>query len=302
MLALAAVLLEAGIWRVREYRWQAYGVAVLGLGLVLMAGIVGSHTITKQQAVLALSIASAMGWLTAARAHWQWASRLSSLEASGLALGSAAIGLLCLATLEWRVVPAAWIGVAWAGTALALIVIARLQRARPLAWLADPLLFAAGARMLPALFDQPDAAERLIVADAGVIAAFYVASVVVAPSRKDAPDAGGESDDVVRLLVSLVGSFLLAMLIIHDIRPSLVTLAWSLQGAALLGCGFPLRERTLRLSGLAMLFICIGRLFIVDLSSLDPLARIVSYLILGAVMLAVSWIYTRFKDAIVRYL
>jgi uncharacterized membrane protein len=302
LLAFAAALLETGVWRTREYRWQAWGVAALGLGLVLMAGIVGSQTGTKHQAVLALSLASAMGWLTAARARWQWASRLSSLEAGGLALGSCAIGLTCLATLEWRVAPVMWIGVAWAATALALIVIARLQGLRPLAWLADPLLFAAGARMLPILFDQPGAIDHVVTADAGVIAAFYIASVVIAPSRKDSPDAGGESDDVVRVLTSLAGSFLLMMLIVHDVRPSLVTLAWGLQGAALLAFGFPLRERTLRLSGLATLFICIARLFIVDLSSLDPLARIVSYLMLGAVMLAVSWIYTRFREQIGKYL
>jgi len=75
-----------------------------------------------------------------------------------------------------------------------------------------------------------------------------------------------------------------------------------LEGVALLVAGFPLRDRILRLSGLALLIGCIGKLFVWDLRNLETLPRIFSFVILGALLVAVSWIYTRFRETVQRYL
>jgi len=81
-----------------------------------------------------------------------------------------------------------------------------------------------------------------------------------------------------------------------------LTIAWGVQGVALLAAGFPLRDRLLRLSGLAILLFCILKLFVYDLSYLDTLPRIFSFLVLGLILVAVSWVYTRFRDRVARYL
>jgi uncharacterized membrane protein len=47
---------------------------------------------------------------------------------------------------------------------------------------------------------------------------------------------------------------------------------------------------------------CIGKLFIWDLRNLDTLPRIFSFVILGALLVAVSWVYTRFRETVQRYL
>jgi uncharacterized membrane protein len=73
-------------------------------------------------------------------------------------------------------------------------------------------------------------------------------------------------------------------------------------GLALLACGFALRERVLRLQGLAVLLICILKLFLYDLRNLETLPRILSFIALGAIMLGVSWIYTRFRDHVKKLL
>ena len=82
----------------------------------------------------------------------------------------------------------------------------------------------------------------------------------------------------------------------------MLTIAWGLEGVALLGAGFPLRERVLRLTGLAMLTGCILKLFAWDLRNLDTLPRILSFIVLGALLVGVSWIYTRFRESLQRYL
>jgi uncharacterized membrane protein len=75
-----------------------------------------------------------------------------------------------------------------------------------------------------------------------------------------------------------------------------------MEGVALLASGFPLRDRVLRLSGLALLLACILKLFVWDLRHLETLPRILSFLVLGLFLVAVSWIYTRFRERVQRYL
>jgi uncharacterized membrane protein len=82
----------------------------------------------------------------------------------------------------------------------------------------------------------------------------------------------------------------------------MLTLSWGLEGIALLSAGFVVRERMLRLAGLALLLGCIGKLFAYDLRSLETFFRILSFIGLGLILLAVSWIYTRFKEQLRRYL
>ena len=71
---------------------------------------------------------------------------------------------------------------------------------------------------------------------------------------------------------------------------------------ALLASGFPLRDRVLRISGLALLLFCILKLFVYDLSYLDTLPRIFSFIVLGLILVGVSWIYTRFRENVQRFL
>ena len=95
---------------------------------------------------------------------------------------------------------------------------------------------------------------------------------------------------------------LLAALIFHEVSGSILTVAWGLEGVALLAAGFALRDRVLRLSGLALLLVCTCKLFFWDLRNLDTLPRIFSFIVLGLLLVAVSWVYTRFRDQVRRML
>jgi uncharacterized membrane protein len=81
-----------------------------------------------------------------------------------------------------------------------------------------------------------------------------------------------------------------------------VTVGWGLEGLALFVAGFAARDRVLRLSGLGVLLACLLKLFLSDLHDLEPLARIMSAVVLGLVLLAVSWTYTRYQEQIRRLL
>ncbi len=104
-------------------------------------------------------------------------------------------------------------------------------------------------------------------------------------------------------LFSLAATFLLTSLLFHEVSGSLLALAWGLEGLSLLGVGVAARERALRLEGLGVLLLCILKLFIYDLRNLEIVPRItLTFIGLGVILLGVSWIYTRFRDQVRRYL
>ena len=105
-----------------------------------------------------------------------------------------------------------------------------------------------------------------------------------------------------RVGLSVTATVLLTAFVLDQVRPTLVTVAWGLEGAVLLAVGFPTRERVLRLSGLALLLLCVVKLFVLDLSELEALSRILSFVVLGLVLLGVSWTYTRFREQIRKFL
>lgn len=95
---------------------------------------------------------------------------------------------------------------------------------------------------------------------------------------------------------------MITLLLWYESSGSLLTVAWGVEGVALLVAGFPLRDRVPRLSGLALLMFCILKLFLWDLRHLETLPRIFSFIVLGLILVGVSWIYTRFREHVERYL
>ena len=134
-----------------------------------------------------------------------------------------------------------------------------------------------------------DAGQRIVVG-AVVTLCLFIAQLLLPRERQE------------RLLYSLLATMLATALIFQEVSGSMLTVAWGLEGAALLAIGFPLRDRTLRLSGMVLFLICVGKLFLYDLRTLETPARILSFAVLGAILIGVSWLYTRFREQIQRYL
>lgn len=139
-----------------------------------------------------------------------------------------------------------------------------------------------------------------VLAGALVTASFYAAQLM-AP-REAADGAGNLLDRYARTFYSLLASGLLAVLLFYEVSGGVLTMAWGVEGLALLGAGFPLRDRVQRLSGLFLFMICVLKLFLYDLRQLETINRILSFIVLGGILVGVSWIYTRFRDRIQRYL
>ena len=94
----------------------------------------------------------------------------------------------------------------------------------------------------------------------------------------------------------------MTILLFREAEGRLLTVALAAQGAASLIAGMFTSERVLRLSGLALFTISIGKAFVYDLRQLDTFGRILSFIGLGLLLLGASWVYTRYRERIKRLL
>ncbi len=88
----------------------------------------------------------------------------------------------------------------------------------------------------------------------------------------------------------------------HHGHGSQLTIAWALLALLIFAAGLALRERIYRLGGFGVLALAIGRLFVIDVWRFDTLPRIASFLVLGVVLLVLSFVYNRFAEALRRWL
>jgi uncharacterized membrane protein len=141
-----------------------------------------------------------------------------------------------------------------------------------------------------------DSGKRILTV-AIVIGLFYAAEFLMgsrlAESRRE--QHGGK-------LLTAMGTVLLTALLYKEVRGQHRTVAWGLEGVSLLATGFWGRLRSFRISGLAVFSLCLAKLFFYDFSELDTLSRILSFIVLGLLLLGASWIYTRYRDQLKRFL
>jgi hypothetical protein len=75
-----------------------------------------------------------------------------------------------------------------------------------------------------------------------------------------------------------------------------LSVIWTVYGGAMLAAGIVRRNRMLRMMALGLLGLTIVKVFLIDLSSLEKIYRIVSFIVLGAILLAVSFLYQRYRQ------
>jgi uncharacterized membrane protein len=95
---------------------------------------------------------------------------------------------------------------------------------------------------------------------------------------------------------------LLTALLAVEMRSGLVTLAWGVEALAVFSLALWVKERSYRLSGLALLLLCVAKIVFRDVWGLAPPDRYLTFIVLGSALLAVSYLYTRYRDVLRQYL
>ena len=73
---------------------------------------------------------------------------------------------------------------------------------------------------------------------------------------------------------------------------------WSLSGVAALVSGLMRDDRRLRLAGLAVILLAVGKVFVFDLATLDSVERVASFVGLGLLLLAAAFVWQRIRPAV----
>lgn len=310
--ALGLVLIELGFGApLATLRWQGHVVVILALGRLFIA----NFTIFSATAGVPHRLLTVLPLIVLCYYLWnrlrgeadgfaRWETKLSQFY-----LYAPAILAAVLLRFELGRVAAV---LGWAVLGLVLLVFGVRGNNRDLRYQSYVLAMLTFARVWATNFYIPESlagALGRLVTGSIVVASFYAAQLLLLRSQAA---IAAEGSRLVRLLrqfdangrtvFSILGTVLFTLLLFYEVSGAWLTVAWGLEGVVLLAAGFVLRERSLRLSGLFLLLVCILKLFVYDLRALDILYRIFSFAVLGLLLLGVSWTYTRFREQLRRYL
>ena len=244
----------------------------------------------------------------------EWpASLRHGLLAAGLTIGLASITEL----------PVPWYAIVWGALAVAAAWMARLDDRGTLTY-AHAALGALGVLALFALFEAPP--DRLVVQRFGiephpfmiseatlVLGSLIIALVAVTAARTIRParlaDALMASAGAVALYLLSVGVVDVFAIEASGVSSGDVarvdelakeaqvalSVLWTFVGVVVLGIGLVMGRANLRLAGLVVLGLATAKVFLVDLASLDVAYRVITLIVLGLLLVASAYAWTRLR-------
>jgi hypothetical protein len=209
----------------------------------------------------------------------------------------------------WYDLPASLMAPTWAAIAMALTMVA--WRSRQAVFVDQAILLTAAAscraiavNLLTLPPDGPFWPGR--TGTTALTAAALAATFAIAHrARRDQENLSGWLERVLGTglrdtsffaTVTLVTS-MLAVILPHGF----VTLAWGLEGAAVFVVALWAGERRYRLTGLSLLLLCVARIGI-DVWAITAEQRWITLVVVGASLMLVSFLYSRYRETLRRYL
>ncbi|MFT4303777.1 MAG: DUF2339 domain-containing protein [Candidatus Woesearchaeota archaeon] len=95
---------------------------------------------------------------------------------------------------------------------------------------------------------------------------------------------------------SYAGTILAFILVLFEMKEFWISIGWSILALIISISGFLFRKKHLRMQGMIIFSITIIKVFLYDTRSLETIYRTVSYIVLGLILLLVSFIYTKNKE------
>ncbi len=108
----------------------------------------------------------------------------------------------------------------------------------------------------------------------------------------------GRPEQVVFFVPIILVTFMLAL----KMKSGMVTVSWGVEGVLIFLLALALKERSFRLTGLGVLLLCVGKVLALDFWGLQTRDRWITLISLGAALMFVSFLYTRYRETIRQYL
>ncbi len=293
----------------RARLWFQLGqlIYVAAVGHLFMVNFVqpGSLGVMSLRLVTVLPFAAMTHWLYASFADTTKALPLTPRELS-LRPVYLYVQVATFAALMMYELPRMWVIVGWAALAVAMVL--RFCVTQNFHWRLNALILAVAtmARALGVNLYYRDQTATMIwnyitlPLTLLLLLAGYLTLRFTELKHASVADTGGKS---VRLaakkprivfFIGLVGIATAALWV--EAEGTLLTVFLSILSLLVVTLGFVAKERLARLVGLLMLALCTLKLFVYDMRGLSGMPRILSFIVLGLVLIAVGYAYTRFKE------
>jgi uncharacterized membrane protein len=226
------------------------------------------------------------------------------------------LGTITIASLMRFELEADWVAASWAALAFALLAVA--WRSGQRVFLHQGLLVVFGVLFRTVMHNfyernyfpsESWLSTRWMTV--GVTVALLLAALPLAFQIRKKNEESQETG-LVRLVQSVVrrpeqffffiAVGLLTVLLALEMRLGMVTLSWGVEGVAVFLLALWMGERSFRLTGLGLLLLCVGKILVDDVWKLNPRDRYLTFIVLGAALLLVSYLYTRYRETIRQYL
>jgi hypothetical protein len=316
---LGLIIFEIGMVRRRSYlRLQGYFLLAASFVRIFFVNLsAGDSHLLNPRTYTVIPLIAAYFWVYQ-RLHADAES--TQLESSQLdramACGAAWLGTIAAAALAYFEFNPEWVVVAWSVLVFILALCAWLLGRRIFLAQSLALLIAAAARgALFNLFSTPLVggsfwSSRVICIGSACAIAFLTLPIAFRLRRLPSDDTqSSDSSGWLSLVLSrpeqllfFVPLLLLMTLLAVQMRAGMITIAWSALGILTFLFALLVQERTFRLAGLGLLLLCVGKILLVDMWQLAPTDRYITLIVMGAALLLVSFLYTRYREAILKLL
>ena len=230
-------------------------------------------------------------------------------------------GTIAIAALARFELPISWVAVAWAILAAALYALGQRISLRALRIQCYTFTVLTAIRCAFDNFYQrgPWYFINIRVASVSAIAIIFLAlaftsrriklKTVAAPGDANSAKPESAYSNLARVrswiawldrhpyhLFFFTAAILITRLLSIEIHHGYLTAAWGAEAIVVFLIALRVNERSYRWCALILLLLCVGRIVLIDVWTLDQLGRIVSFMGLGAALLIVSFLYARHRE------
>jgi len=311
---LGLLLFEIGILRSRSYL-RHQGVLLLAASFVriffvnLNAG--GSGQVFNPRIYTVVPLIAAYLWVYERLRQSGSTSRFDRIAENT----AACCGTIALAALVYFEVVSEWVVIAWALIVLVLLVVAWILNRRlflvqglvlSVVVFARALLFNVTAAAMPGASFWHGRLPCIVISSAVLIFALPIAF------RLRRHDEAVGADGWMRWIKLAVARpeqllffsplLLVTIMLAREMRAGMITITWSALGVGVFLIALLVRERSYRLAGLGLLLLGVGKILFIDIWKLAPRDRYVTLIVMGVALLLVSFLYTRYREKILKFL
>jgi uncharacterized membrane protein len=312
---LGLVLFELGVVLRREYlRHQAYVLFAPSFIRIFFVNLnIGDTThVATPRIYTVLPLIAAYIWVYQRAQGQPSESRIDRIAGGGAAwFGTIAASAILYFELRPELVT-----LGWSALALVLILAAWLLRRPIFTAQAITLLVASAARaVLFNLFSPTPLATSFWTSRVFTVSLSSAAMLLCLPMafqiRRErlAAQPSGHTSEGWDLVLShpeqpffFVPLLLAALLVAFELRTGIITVGWIALGLVAFLFALPVGERSYRLAGLGLLLLGIGKIVLVDIWSATPTDRYLTLIITGVALLLVSFLYSRYRETILKFL